>query len=74
MRTYTIEFDATELVKLIAICNSAIVIDEATLEHLPSDSKGSEACKLSIAKTEALKQKIKNTILDSLEGRCKANE
>ena len=65
MKTYTIEFDVTEMVKLISICNAAIVVDETTLRHLPVDSKAKEMCNKSIATIENLKGKIKKTLLDN---------
>ena len=60
--TYTIEFDATEIAKLISVCNSAIVSEEKMLAYLPADSAASQYCLTNIADIKTLKEKFKNAI------------
>ena len=60
--TYTIEFDATEIVKLISICNSAIVSEKKMLAYLPADSAAGQHCFTNIKDITALKDKFKNII------------
>lgn len=59
MKTFTIEFDLTEMTKLIAICNAAIISEEKHLELVPT----SPMTETSIAKIKSIKAKIKNTLL-----------
>lgn len=62
MKTYAIEFDATEIAELISVCNAAIVSEEKSLVHLPEDSAAGQHCKTSIMNIKALKEKIKNAV------------
>ena len=59
-----IEFDATEMVKLISICNAAIASEKKALTYLPDDSAAAQHCETEIADLEALKAKIKNAIVN----------
>ena len=59
MKTYTIEFDSTELLKLNAICSAAIASEEKHLALVPTDSM----TKQSIKNIKSIKAKIKNAIL-----------
>lgn len=61
MTTYTIEFDITEMVKLIAICNGAIISEGEFLDLFPNGSHR-EMTEASIAKIKSIKAKIKDAI------------
>jgi hypothetical protein len=61
MKKYTIELDTTDVVKLISICNSAIVSEEETLRNLSGASqKVIDNTKASIDKIWEIKSKLKN--------------
>ena len=59
MKTYTVEFNITEIAKLITVCNMAVSTEEKYLEGNPST-----ACKdiieTSIDNIETIKNKICN--------------
>ena len=73
MKKYTVELDTCELVKLISICNTAIVTEEEILRNLEKSSnltnihnkKVIENTKNSIEFIWNLKTKIKNIINDA---------
>lgn len=67
MGTHTIELNAKELVKLISICNTAIVFEEETLKYL-STGKCREICNASIAEINAIKEKVKQSIYECVKG------
>lgn len=64
MKKYNIELDATEIVKLISACNSAIIIEERNLKFV-----GSEKLKVtthnSIEKLNDIKNKLKQIMLQA---------
>ena len=64
MKKYTAEFDTTEIVKLIAVCNAAIVGEEETLRNLSgANQKIIDNTKASVKKIWELKTKLKNAII-----------
>lgn len=64
MKKYTVEFDTTEIVKLIAVCNAAIVGEEETLRNLSgANQKIIDNTKASVKKIWELKTKLKNAII-----------
>lgn len=63
MKKYNVEFDITEIVKLIAICNSAFVSEENTLRNLNGASQTIiDNTKMSIEKIWKLKTKLKSIV------------
>ncbi len=63
MKKHTIELDTTDVVKLIAVCNSGIVSEEETLRNLSgANQKAIAHTKASIEKIWELKSKLKNAI------------
>lgn len=65
MGKISIEFDTTEAVKLIAICNAAIISEEETLRCYDTlDINARERTKNSLEKIWEIKNKIKKTIND----------
>ena len=64
MSTRTIEFDTTEMVKLISICNTAISVEKTMLAYLPEGSDAAQHSVTKIAAAESLKKKIKNALID----------
>ena len=64
MKKYTVEFDTTEIVKLISVCNAAIVSEEETLRNLSgANQKIIDNTKASVEKIWELKTKLKNAIV-----------
>ena len=64
MKKYTVEFDTTEIVKLISVCNAAIVSEEETLRNLSSANRRIiDNTKASVEKIWELKTKLKNAIV-----------
>ena len=64
MKKYTGEFDTTEIVKLISVCNAAIVSEEKTLRNLSgANQKIIDNTKASVEKIWELKTKLKNAIV-----------
>ena len=67
MKKHIIELDTTEIVKLIAVCNSAIVTEEETLRYSTgANQKIIDSTKVSIEKIWELKSKLKNVLINSL--------
>lgn len=64
MKKYIIELDTTDVVKLISVCNSAIVREEETLRNLSgANQKAIDTTKASIEKIWELKTKLKNAVV-----------
>lgn len=64
MKKYMVEFDITEIVKLISVCNAAIVSEEETLRNLSGvNQRIIDNTKVSVEKIWELKTKLKNTIV-----------
>lgn len=64
MKKHTVEFDTTEIVKLISVCNAAIVSEEETLRNLSGASQRIiDNTKASVEKIWELKTKLSNAIV-----------
>lgn len=63
MTIHTLELNTTEMVKLISICNTAIVAEKETIWALLSDEESKQHCNASINEIRALKEKLKSTLL-----------
>ena len=67
MKKYNVELDITEIVKLVSICNLAIVTEENTLQTLHTGGVGCdnelvEHTEHSLAKIREIKAKFKSVI------------
>lgn len=65
MSKITIEFDSVEAVKLISVCNAAIITEEETLRCCSKSLEFKENTKRSIEKIWEIKGKIKKAINDA---------